>query len=434
MEKSFKRQLHIAMLSLHSCPCGKLGSRYTGGMNIYIRNMAAELIRQGHIVDIFTCSHDDDADCGLQLPGGYVNLIHIQADDFAAISESNLDRHVSDLVKSIIDHSLTHGLRYDIIHSHYWLSGMVGELLKNVWGIPHVTMFHTLGKIKNETGLGKVEPPYRIEKEHSIISSSDLIIASTGREKIALVKKYDAVPGKISIIPCGVNPSQFRPINKDLARRICNVRAEKAMLFVGRADPVKGLDNLLQAVSLLKDRDDFQLIVIGGDNTSMQGVKQTISASGKYAISDRIHLVGPVPHDQMYLYYNAADFCVIPSYYESFSLVALEAIACSTPILATDVGEVRDISHRCPLCHIIESNEPCLLADNIDRLFNLADGCTKACPDNLPIQYTWEHITGRIVEFHFTLIDDAVPFKQDTLQCRPVRSRKATELCPIITM
>lgn len=416
MKKSLNRQLHIAMLSLHSCPCGKLGSRYTGGMNIYIRNMAAELIRQGHSVDIFTCSHDDDAGCRLEIPGGYVNLIHIQAEDFAAVSESKLNRHVHDLAKSVINYSLIHGLEYDIIHSHYWLSGMVGELIKNIWGIPHITMFHTLGIIKNETGLGKVEPPYRIEKEHSIIDSCDLIIASTQREKKALVNKYNAVPGKISIIPCGVNPAQFRPINKDLARRTCNIKAGKTMLFVGRADPVKGLDNLLEAVSLLKDREDFQLIIIGGDDISMQGVKQTISANGKYDIADKIHLVGPVPHDRMYLYYNAADFCVIPSYYESFSMVALEAIACSTPILATDVGDVRDISHRCPMCRVIESNEPHLLADNSDLLFNLSTGCNKACPDNLPVQYTWEHITGRIVDYYFTLLDDAILPQEHVLQ------------------
>jgi D-inositol-3-phosphate glycosyltransferase len=412
MENNLNQQLHIALLSLHSCPCGKLGSRYTGGMNIYIKNLAAELIKQGHSVDIFTCSHEDDEHCRLDIPAGNVNLIHIQAEDFATISESNLDEHVSMLARSIIAYGISHDLHYDIVHSHYWLSGMVGDKLKNVWSIPHVTMFHTLGEIKNETGLGKVEPQYRIIREKAIIDSCDLIIASTGKEKNALVDKYSADPDKISVIPCGVNPEQFKPFNKQLAREICGTGSRNTMLFVGRADPVKGLDNLLEAISMLKHRDDFQLIIIGGDDSSMAGVKETISASGKYDIEGKIHLVGPVPNDRMYLYYNAADFCVIPSYYESFSLVALEAVACGIPILATDVGDVKDISRHCALCRIISSNNPQLLASNIDGLFDSIEKNADQKPYSLPCQYTWGRITEKIVDCYFTLIANTPPCKQ----------------------
>jgi len=406
MKNIWNRQLHIAILSLHSCPCGRLGSRYTGGMNIYIKNMASELVRQGHSVDIFTCSHEDDSSCRLDIPDGNVNLVHIQAEDFATISELNLDTHVSSLAESIIGYRISHDLHYDVVHSHYWLSGMVGDKLKNVWSIPHVTMFHTLGEIKNETGLGKVEPQYRIIREKAIIDSCDLIIAATGKEKNALINKYNADADKISVIPCGVNPALFKPFNKRLAREISNVEARNTMLFVGRADPVKGLDNLLEAISLLKHRDDFQLIIIGGDDSSMAGVKETVSASGKYDIEGKIQLVGPVPHDRMYIYYNAADFCVIPSYYESFSLVALEAVTCGIPILATDVGDVKDISRHCSLCRIISSNNPQLLANSIDNLFDDIEKHTEQKCYNLPSQYTWARITEKILDCYCTLISD----------------------------
>jgi D-inositol-3-phosphate glycosyltransferase len=409
------QQLHIAILSLHSCPCGRLGSRYTGGMNIYIRNTAAELIRQGHRVDIFTCSHEG-ANCKLEIPGGYVNLIHIEAEDFAVISEANLADHVAELARSIINFTAFNGLHYDIIHSHYWLSGMVGEKLKHIWSVPHVTMFHTLGIIKNETGLGKVEPPYRINKERAIIGSCDLVIASTIKEKNALVDKYNAEPGKIRIIPCGVNHNLFRPFNKQFARDMCGTWARNTMLFVGRADPVKGLDNLLEAVSMLRHRDDFQLIIIGGDDSSMTGVKQTISARGKYNIESKIHLVGPVPHDRMYLYYNAADFCIIPSYYESFSLVALESIACNTPVLATDVGDVMEIIRDCDLCRIIKNNNPELLAESIDNLFDEIERNPAHGPYALPPQYTWEQVTERIVDCYLILLSGSVPLKLGAFQ------------------
>lgn len=411
-----REQLHIAILSLHSCPCGKLGSRYTGGMNIYIKNLAAELINQGHSVDVFTCSHEDDEYCTFNIQGGQVNLIHIQAEDFAAISESNLNEHVAKLARSIIDYGYSRGLHYDIIHSHYWLSGMVGEKLKNVWLIPHVTMFHTLGMIKNETGLGKVEPGYRITRETDIIDSCDLIIASTNKEKDALVNKYNAVPDKVAVIPCGVNPSQFKPFSKHLAREICGIASKNTVLFVGRADPVKGLDNLLEAVSILKPINDFQLIIIGGDDSSMAGVKETISASGRYDIEDKIHLVGPVPHDRMYLYYNAADFCIITSYYESFSLVALEAVACGIPILSTAVGDVKEISRHCPSSRIIDNNNPHLLADNIDGLFKDIEKHADQKSYCLPCQYTWEIITEKIISCYFALIAD--PLKINQRVCR----------------
>ena len=402
------QKLHIAILSLHSCPCGRLGSRYTGGMNIYIRNTATELIKQGHRVDIFTCSHKNDHDCRLEFDGHHINLIHIEAEDFTTISQANLDAHVSELCRAVINYSVANSLHYDIIQSHYWLSGMVGEKLKHIWSVPHATMFHTLGLIKNETSLGKIEPQYRIIKERSIISSCDLIVASTAIEKKSLMDKYDAEETKISVIPCGVNPALFRPLNKQTAREICGLSDQDILLFVGRSDPVKGLDNLLKAISLLKRHKDLHLIIIGGDDSSMSEVRQTISTWEKCAIGGNIQLIGPVPHEQMYLYYNAADFCVIPSYYESFSLVALEAIACNTPILATDVGDIKAISHGCAHCRIIENNDPYLLSTCIDALFDVIQQQPHQ-PYSLPRQYTWGDISEKISNCYYTLLTSSAP-------------------------
>lgn len=413
-----KEQLHIAILSLHSCPCGKLGSRYTGGMNIYIRNLAAELIQQGHHVDIFTCSHEGDNCCNLKIVGGDINLIHIQASDFSTISESNLNQHVSGLASAVIDYSTTHHLHYNIIHSHYWLSGMVGEQLKAVWDIPHVTMFHTLGKVKNETGLGKIEPQFRINKEKDIINSCDLIIGSTRKEKDSLVNRYGAVAGKVSVIPCGVDPTLFRPFNRQAAREITDIQDDNAILFVGRADPVKGLDNLLEAISLMNNQDCFRLVIIGGDDNSMQEVKEIVNSRDTHGIAAKMNLVGPVPHDRMYLYYNAADFCVIPSYYESFSMVALEAVACGTPILATNVGDVTEISRHCDSCKIITSNSPRILAENLDGMLDALKEPRCTSSHLLPQQYTWHNITERIIENYYLLNSTPVHSGQSMLQRR----------------
>ena len=402
-----ERKLRIAILSLHSCPCGRLGSRYTGGMNIYIRNMAVELLKQGHRVDIFTCSHANDHNCRLEYGGHQVNLIHIPAEDFTTVSQLNLDAHVSELCKAVCDYVTINRMHYDIIHSHYWLSGMVGQELKRIWSVPHVTMFHTLGIIKNETSLGRLEPPSRIIEEGAIISSCDLIVASTAGEKKSLIDRYDAEPAKVSVIPCGVNPALFRPLDKQMARAICGVSGRNIILFVGRADPVKGLENLLKAISLLPHHNDFHLVIIGGDDSSLSEVRATVRAWCECGLEDRLRLIGPVPHDQMYLYYNAADLCVIPSYYESFSLVALEAIACNTPILATDVGDIKAISYGCAHCRIIKNNDPNLLADNIGAVFDVIHQQLRQ-PYNLPRQYTWEYISEKIVDCYYKLLTKAV--------------------------
>ncbi len=182
-------QLRIALLSTHSCPWAKPGNRYTGGMNIYIQNLARELSQRGHLVDIYTSTHAGDEHCETIELGKGVRLVHITAAEYSSVTETNLDNHVSDIANSIYIHSENWGLQYDIIHSHYWLSGLVGNLLKERWAIPHVTMFHTLAALKNNAGLSILEPGFRIRYEKNVIDSCDLIIASTHKEKRELASK-----------------------------------------------------------------------------------------------------------------------------------------------------------------------------------------------------------------------------------------------------
>lgn len=387
-------RLRIAVLSLHSCPYGKPGGRYTGGMNIYIQNLARELTSSGHMVDIFTCAHHEEADCGLAQINDNLRLIHLDSGDYARLADNGLDGHLSDLTESIISTCMANNTHYDLIHSHYWLSGMVGNNLKRHWDIPHVTMFHTLAAVKNSAGLGVIEPEYRINSERSIIEEVDFIIASTAREKQELISRYNACSGKIRVIPCGINPQLFHPIDKELARQMCGLPSRSTILFVGRLDPIKGLDNLLQAVSLMSHDSDFQLVIVGGEDR--RGLRPA-------AADGRVIFVGPVEHANMYLYYNAADFCVIPSYYESFSLVALESLACGTPIIATDVGEVRDIAQICPSCRLVTGNEPAKLARGMETMLaGAADG--KNGFKEVVGLYNWNHVAGNIMHSYRTAI------------------------------
>jgi D-inositol-3-phosphate glycosyltransferase len=386
--------IRVALLSTHSCPWARPGNRYTGGMNIYIQNLARELALRGHLVDIYTSSHVGDKLCrDLKLDKG-VRLIHVNAPDYSSISEVNLDKHVSDIAASISSYCASHSLQYDLIHSHYWLSGLIGNILKMQWGIPHMTMFHTLAALKNGAGIGVLEPEYRIRYEKTIVNSCDLVIASTAKEKRELVDRYGAVPGKVSVIPCGINAALFRPIDKQAARDACNLDSKPTIVFVGRMDPLKGLSNLLDAVSILRSRKEFQLLVIGGDSENEPEFQHMLRLINDYHIEDSVIPIGSVQHEKMYLYYNAADFCVIPSYYESFSLVALESLACGTSVVSTDVGEVRDMARIYPGCKITPDNSPVTLASHMESM--LDDPGPAGDVRELTTFYGWDSVSERI--------------------------------------
>ena len=392
------KQLNIALLSIHSCPWAKPGNRYTGGMNIYIQNQAREMAERGHLVDIFTTSHPGENQCSqIKLTNG-IRLIHINAADYTLISENNLESHVNDVADAILSYCQKLNLPYELIHSHYWLSGLIGNILSKSWNIPHITMFHTLAALKNRAGLGGLEPSYRIDYEKSVIAECNLIIASTQQEKSDLVIGYGANPDKVTVIPCGINPSLFKPIDKEIARKACGLDANiNTMLFVGRMDPLKGLPNLLEALALLRHRDNFRLLVIGGENDKEAGFRNMLDIILTYQLSPVVIPLGSVPHEDMYLYYNAADFCIIPSYYESFCLVALESLACGTPVLSTDVGEVKEMVQGYPSCRIITGATPSALAEHIEDMLSKITTGKSGDINTLVRRYGWDSVIEKIL-------------------------------------
>lgn len=393
--------MHIAILSLHSCPYIVPGGRYTGGMNIYIRNLARELGGLGHRVDIYTCSQANCSQCGKGDLAENIRLIHIDNINYNLVSEANLENNIGRIIGSI----LTGAPRYDLVYSHYWFSGLVGAELARAWKVPHFTMFHTLGLLKNRAGLGELEPDYRVAGEISVAQSADRIIASTSAEKIELVSRYNVSANKVTVIPCGINNELFRPLDKQLARDATGLGPKKCILFVGRHDPLKGLDNLLEAVSLLDHRDDFQLVVIGDNSLYLDAIQPGRDYLTPGGTNSNVMFRGSVPHEDMYLYYNAADFCVIPSYYESFSLVAMESIACGTPVLAAKVGEIPDLAAICGSCRIIEDNSPSSLACHIEAMLDSINRENSDAAGSLPEYYSWNSITCGLLRKFYEAIE-----------------------------
>ncbi len=361
--------LKIAMISAHSCPVGDLGAKDTGGMSVYIRELAGELGKKGSVVDIYTRIHDP-RDPVLEALGEQVRLIHLRAGQEARIDKMDVYLALPEFIFNLERYWKDHQLRYDIIFCHYWLSGLVGEHLQQEWRIPLVMMYHTLGAVKNAAGIGEAEPEQRIASEEESTRKCRRILVPTEREKQNLIRYYKALPHKIGITPCGVNLEQFRPVDRPAARKKLGITAGKILLFVGRIDPLKGIDQLLRTMPHLQSFKDLRLIIIGGDESSRGEVEELKKMARELKIENSIIFQGMVKHDQLTDYYNAADLCLVPSYYESFGLVALEALACGTPVVATDVGDLRNIIGQEETGQVVADNSPEKLAEAINRFFS----------------------------------------------------------------
>jgi D-inositol-3-phosphate glycosyltransferase len=341
MEKKYN--MKIAMLSIHSCPIGELGTKDTGGMSVYIRETAKELGQTGNHVDIYTRNHGLKHDEIVRLSEN-VRLIHIKGGDDSDMSKLAVYPHVNDFAATLEEIRFKEKIHYDIIHSHYWLSGLIGRLAQNWWDVPHIIMFHTLGLIKNNLNIGRPEPDFRICNEKAIVHTCDKIIAATAREKQDLIQLYKAASEKIGVIPCGVNTNLFHPIDKKNARKHLGYDMdENIILYVGRVEPLKGIDRLLKSVSCLKDRMPIKLIIVGGDDRDQPEMQEIINLAMTLKIIDSVDFAGRVIQDDLPLYYNAADALVVSSLYESFGLVALEALSCGTPVVSTAVGGMKTI-------------------------------------------------------------------------------------------
>ena len=338
----YREEKRIAMLSVHSCPLGKIGERDTGGMSVYIREISRELEKRGFFIDIFTRRQCKEHPYLLNL-GKKIRLVHLKAGPEEHLEKLQIYQHLDEFQYNLEMFRQQYNLRYNIIFSHYWLSGWAAKKIQQWWNIPHVIMFHTLGTLKNNARIGKPEPKLRIETERLLTDKCQNIIAPTEQEKNHLICSYTTEAEKIKVIPCGVNLQLFRPLDKKESRLRLGFNDEKIILFVGRIDPIKGIDTLIKSVAYLKDKKGLRLIIIG-DNAHSQPLLQRLKK-----LVDDLHLKenvifkGIVPQEDLPYYYSAADVCSVVSYYESFGLVALEALACGTPVVARKVGIIEQI-------------------------------------------------------------------------------------------
>ncbi len=405
--------LRIAMLSYHTCPLATLGGKDTGGMNVYVRDLTMQLGRMGVHVDVFTRSQDEHVPHVLHDLGFGNRVVHIPAGAEHPLPKLGLVEHIPKFVAGIQAFAAEKGIRYDLIHSHYWMSGIAAAMLKDAWGIPIVHMFHTLGAMKNRIArhAEEREGQYRVDGEKQVLARADRVIVATPAERSQLQFLYQADARQMVIIPPGVDTSRFYPIPQDEARAYIGVSPDDCMaLFVGRIEPLKGIDSLMKAVAILGMHDaahPFYVAIIGGDPDAAPE-EMTEEMARLQGLCDDLCLgqmalfLGKRAQDTLPYYYSAAEVLVMPSHYESFGMVALEAMACGTPVIASQVGGLAYLVRDGETGYHVPYDSPDVLAEKLGALLG-DEALRKRMGEQAASyarEYSWEKVAERIVKVY----------------------------------
>lgn len=408
------------MLSYHTCPLATLGGKDTGGMNVYVRDLTRQLGAMGVRVDVFTRSQDEHVPHVLHDLHYGNRVVHVRAGPEFPRPKKELSGYIPQFVSRVLAFAESKGLRYDLIHSHYWLSGLAARELKERWGVPVVHMFHTLGVMKQRVAheAEEVDGEYRLRGEQEVLQMADRIVAATPAELAQLQWLYQANTRKISVIPPGVDLSRFYPIPPDEAKEFIGVPpCDRMLLFVGRIEPLKGIDVLIEAIAWLRTQGAFRerplcLAVIGGDPEVSEEEMSAEMARlqelrAQYGLEDLVAFLGKRSQDTLPYYYSAAQAVVVPSHYESFGMVALEAMACGTPVVASQVGGLAFLVQDGVTGYTVPTNDPQALAERLGALIE-----DPALKDSLGRQaaafaqdYGWEIIARKILNLYGEVLE-----------------------------
>ncbi|CAN5860027.1 D-inositol-3-phosphate glycosyltransferase [soil metagenome] len=372
----------VAMLSLHTSPVEQPGSGDAGGMNVYVAELSRRLAARGIEVDVYTRATSSSAPPVHEVAPG-VSVRSVVAGPFEGLAKADLPGQMCPFVREVLRTEATfpHG-HYDLVHSHYWLSGQVGSVLAERWGVPLVHAMHTMAKVKNVSlAVGDApEPQARVVGEEQVVAASDVLVANTADEARQLVELYDAPPERVRVVHPGVDLDVFgtaRTGGRAAARRRLGLRADaRVLLFVGRLQPLKAPDVLLRGVAaLLQTRPDLRtglvVPVVGGPSGSGADDPDALGKlAGRLGIADVVRMVAPARHDELASWYAAATLVCVPSYSESFGLVALEAQACGTPVVAAHVGGLSVAVGDGVSGALVDGHDPRTWADQLERLLD----------------------------------------------------------------
>lgn len=372
----------ILVISYHTCPLAFEEGKETGGMNVYVYELSRHLARRGVMVDVITRCQDIKSERIVQVSKNF-RVIHLIAGPPTNIHKDTLRSFIPEFITSFQKFTETEKLTYNIIHAHYFLSGLIGLEIKKIFSyhIPLVISFHTLALMKNlvARSAGELGSQARIDAEMLLTKEADVIISPSTSDKQYLQYLYDVSDKKIFEIPPGVNTTLFKPIPKLLAKAHIGLKThEKIILFVGRIEPLKGIDVLLYALKIFRVQHPhipIRLLIVGGDVSQhitkwSAQLKQLDLLAHTLGISDYVDFIGQRPQHELPYYYNCAEVVIMPSHYESFGMAAAEAMACGIPVITTNVTGISHLIDELRFWQITSVNNPLLLASQIKRLLS----------------------------------------------------------------
>lgn len=408
--------VRIAAVSLHTSPLDQPGTGDSGGMNVYVRSVAERLADRGIAVDVFTrCAGRGVPE--VERIGPLTRIVQVNAGPCAPVAKDDLAGLLPRFEDGILSRAAAEG-PYDLVHAHYWLSGQVGLEASARWGVPLVVSFHTLGAVKNRAlgTMDGLEPPARLQAERDAIAGADRILVPTSAELDNVVRLYDAAPGRVRIVHPGVDTASFSPRPKDEALRRLGLSGRTVILFLGRLQPLKGPDVAIRAAAEAMRRGlspDAVLVILGGPSGAggrayVDGLRRLAAREG---LAERVLFLDPRPHQELPWVYSAADVLLMPSRSESFGLVALEAQACSVPVVAASVGGLRHVVEDGGTGFLVEGHEPSGYADRLLRILGepALAGEQGRAGRRRAATFGWDGATEGVLDVYAELLPDLTP-------------------------
>ena len=434
LKKTMLRLLNrqaIALISVHADPAEDIGCEDTGGQNVYVRHVGETLAALGWRVDMFIRKVHADDDVIVQ-HSPYCRTIRLKAGAETHIPRDQLFGHMPEFVESFQAFQRDQGVDYPLIHTNYWLSAWVGMELQKTSAIQLVHTYHSLGAVKYQS---LVEIPQvasnRLRVEREILERANCVVATSPQEQETL-RSLVSTSGQIEVIPCGTDTNNFRLTSKAHARTQLKLGThEKVILYVGRFDQRKGIETLVRAFALLKEKNlqNLKLIIVGGSSENMpdgderKRIEKIVNDLG---LTDYTVFAGRIGHDILPLYYTAADVCVIPSYYEPFGLVAIEAMACGVPVVASNVGGLKFTIIPEETGLLVEPKDVEAFANGIHRiLFDelWARKMRKQASANVNQRFSWAGVTIQLSELYRHLLARSIMHEQPWSYKMPSISR-----------
>ena len=370
----------VTFISLHGDPLAELGGPHHGGQNVYVKELSRYLGAFGLSIDVFS-RWESEGQSEKEIYSRGAKVIRIPVGPPQAIQKEDLIKLLRDIAAWIPAYQIKEGLKYDLVHSHYYLSGAIGLHLKKTWGLPLVHTFHSLGLIKGEAlGFEDMSPDARVEIEKKICQNADRIIATNPQEREDLIQLYHTDPEKITTIPCGVNLNLFQPLSQEESRKEIAFSTDDFLItYVGRLETRKGIDTLLEAIHLV-DNPSIQAVIVGGPPTdkpflswselSEDPYKKYMDMIDEYGIENQVTFTGGKSQEDLSKYYSAADITVIPSYYEPFGMTAIEAMACGSSVIASRVGGLKSTVKENKVGALFDPRDASQLAEKIKIVFD----------------------------------------------------------------